>query len=60
MPGLARLGIILLGGALRFLDFTLLPMGLSYDEGHEAYDALKIIDGNRPLFLGSPDPREPL
>ncbi len=60
MPGIALLGIILLGGALRFLDFTLLPMGLSYDEGLEAYDALKIIDGNRPLFLGSPDPREPL
>ena len=60
MPGIALLGIILLGGALRFLNFRLHPMGLSYDEGLEAYDALKIIGGNRPLFLGSPDPREPL
>ncbi|MFN8498068.1 MAG: glycosyltransferase family 39 protein [Anaerolineae bacterium] len=57
---LALLGLMVVGLALRLYRPTDFPFALNFDEGHEALDALKILDGWRPVFLPDNNGREPL
>ncbi|MFN8482099.1 MAG: glycosyltransferase family 39 protein [Anaerolineae bacterium] len=57
---LALLGLLAVGLALRLYRPTDYPFALNFDEGHEALDALRILDGWRPVFLPTNNGREPL
>ncbi|MCW5881325.1 MAG: hypothetical protein KIS91_10380, partial [Anaerolineae bacterium] len=57
---LALAGIVLLGLGLRLFRLVEVPYGFHPDEGHNATDALAIIDGWRPAFLPRDNGREPL
>ncbi len=57
---LALLGLVALGLAVRLYHPTQHPFALNFDEGHEALDALRILDGWRPVFLPDNNGREPL
>ncbi|MFN8471355.1 MAG: glycosyltransferase family 39 protein [Anaerolineae bacterium] len=57
---LALLGLIVVGLAVRLYHPTDYPFALNFDEGHEALDALRILDGWRPVFLPDNNGREPL
>jgi len=49
-----------LGAALRFWRLDALPPGLYHDEGYYALDALKVIEGARPVYFPDNNGREPL
>ena len=57
---LALLGLVAVGLAVRLYHPTDHPFALNFDEGHEALDALRILDGWRPVFLPDNNGREPL
>ena len=52
--------IVVIGLALRLYHLGAVPFGLHTDEGHNTLDALRIIDGARPVFLDRNNGREPL
>ena len=52
--------IVLLGGAMRVYGLSSLPAGLFGDEAAEGRDALRILAGERPVYLESNFGREPL
>ncbi len=65
MSGRARTGLILaglmtLGIALRLYRLGEVPFGFHPDEGHNALDAWRIVEGWRPVFLPRNNGREPL
>lgn len=57
---LALAAILLVGLALRAWRIGDIPFGLHTDEGHNTLDALRIIEGWRPVFLDHNNGREPL
>ena len=57
---LALLGLVVVGLAARLYHPVDHPFALNFDEGHEALDALRILDGWRPVFLPTNNGREPL
>jgi len=56
----AILGLVVLGGALRFFELGHLPPGLYHDEAFNGLDALKVLRGCAPLFFEANNGREPL
>ena len=52
--------IVLLGGAMRLYGLSSMPAGLFGDEAAEGRDALRILAGERPVYLESNYGREPL
>ncbi len=52
--------IVLLGGAMRLYGLSSMPAGLFGDEAAEGRDALRILAGERPVYLESNFGREPL
>lgn len=59
MVQVALIGIILLGTWLRWHDLATLPPGLYQDEAAEALDALRILDGELPIYFETNNGREP-
>jgi 4-amino-4-deoxy-L-arabinose transferase-like glycosyltransferase len=57
---LALTAILILGLALRAWRIGDIPFGLHTDEGHNTLDALRIVEGWRPVFLDRNNGREPL
>ncbi len=57
---LALAAILGIGFLLRVVRIGDIPFGLHPDEGHNTLDALRIIDGARPVFLERNNGREPL
>ena len=49
-----------LAAALRFYALDRLPPGLYHDEAYNGLDALRILQGERPLFFEANNGREPL
>ncbi len=54
------LALLLLGAMLRFADFGQLPPGLYHDEAQHGLDALRIFQGDLPLYFTANNGREPL
>ena len=52
--------IILVGAGLRVLGLAHLPPGLFYDESANGVDALRVLEGVRPIFFSGNQGREPL
>lgn len=52
--------IVLLAAALRLLGLEHLPPGLFYDESANGIDALRVLEGVRPVFFTGNQGREPL
>ena len=52
--------ICVLGAALRFWQLGVLPPGLYHDEGYYALDALRVLNGARPVYFPANNGREPL
>lgn len=58
--GLLLVGIVMVAAALRLYQLDQIPYGMDHDEGHNALDAMQIIEGWRPVFLPRNNGREPL
>ncbi len=54
------LAILLLAAVLRFWQLGEAPPGLYHDEAFNGLDALRVLDGERPLFFVQNNGREPL
>ncbi len=54
------LAATLVGGGLRFYRLGEAPPGLYHDEAFNGLDALRILQGERPLFFPANNGREPL
>jgi 4-amino-4-deoxy-L-arabinose transferase-like glycosyltransferase len=52
--------VCLVGSFLRLFRITTTPAGALFDEGYNALDALRMIDGWRPIFLPANSGREAL
>ena len=52
--------VLLVAVFLRFYHLDTIPSGLSYDESENGIDALKILNGERPIFLIENSGREVL
>ena len=51
---------VLLGAAARFYGLGTLPPGLYHDEAYNGLDALRVLEGERPIFFEANNGREPL
>ena len=45
------LGLLILAAALRFIRLDQLPPGLYHDEAYEGLDALRVLDGQTPIYF---------
>lgn len=52
--------ILLAGFAIRFYALGQLPHGIYHDEAYYGLDALKVLQGERPIFFTANNGREPL
>ncbi len=52
--------ILLVAAALRLADSGQTPPGLYHDEAYNGLDALKVLDGDLPLYFSANNGREPL
>lgn len=52
--------IMLLGAALRLIALDRLPPGLYHDEALNGLDALRVLDGETPIYFEANNGREPL
>jgi 4-amino-4-deoxy-L-arabinose transferase-like glycosyltransferase len=50
---------VLLGAAARFYGLGTLPPGLYHDEAYNGLDALRVLEGERPIFFEANNGREP-
>ncbi|MHB0879016.1 MAG: glycosyltransferase family 39 protein [Anaerolineae bacterium] len=57
---IAVLSVTLLAAIVRFWALDRFPPGMHYDEGYNALDALRILEGVRPIFFTGNFGREPL
>jgi len=53
-------GVLALAAFFRLYRIDVLPPGFYVDEAYNAFDALRILEGARPIFLPSNQGREPL
>ena len=51
---------VLAGAAMRFYRLGSLPPGLYHDEALNGLDALRVVEGERPIFFEANNGREPL
>jgi hypothetical protein len=51
---------VLLGATVRFYRLGALPPGLYHDEAYNGLDALRVLEGERPIFFEANNGREPL
>ena len=52
--------VTLAAGAVRLVALQRVPPGLHFDEAYNALDALKVLEGSRPVFFEGNFGREPL
>jgi 4-amino-4-deoxy-L-arabinose transferase-like glycosyltransferase len=57
---LAIIFLLLLGASVRFIRFGQIPPGLYHDEAQNGIDALRILDGEFPIYFEANNGREPL
>ena len=57
---LLPIAVLSVAAFLRLYDLATIPGGLLTDEAFNGLDALRIIDGDRPIFLVENNGREPL
>ncbi|HIC92782.1 MAG TPA: hypothetical protein EYP09_00830, partial [Anaerolineae bacterium] len=54
------LAVTIVAAALRFYAIGRLPPGLYHDEAFNGLDALRVLEGERPIFFPANNGREPL
>lgn len=50
---------VLLGAAMRFYRLGTIPPGLYHDEAFNGMDAMRVLEGERPIFFEANNGREP-